>query len=219
MATKKTKKAETVTIAPLNLGSISIPIRGTAPYCQHAFSAKAMKMMLDNQMVSGAKSKKKKKPRNVEEDFNGAIHRSTEGWTGIPASSFRAAMISACRIAGFQMTKAKLSVFVKADGLDADSGQPLVKLIAEEPEVSKMAVRLESGVASIAIRPLWREWGAVVRVTFDRDQFGVNDVVNLAERAGHQVGIGEGRPDSRKSTGLGWGTFRVDTENLESLNA
>jgi len=25
-----------------------------------------------------------------------------------------------------------------------------------------------------------------------------------------QVGIGEGRPDSRDSAGLGWGTFKLD---------
>jgi len=27
---------------------------------------------------------------------------------------------------------------------------------------------------------------------------------------GLQVGIGEGRPDSRDSAGLGWGTFKLD---------
>jgi hypothetical protein len=113
------------------------------------------------------------------------------------------------------MTRAKISVFVEQDGLDASDGQPLVRLIADEPERSEMAVRLETGVASIAIRPLWREWGAVVRVRYDADQFTASDVVNLLDRAGQQVGIGEGRPDSRKSTGLGWGMFEVDAAGLE----
>lgn len=206
------KKAETIEIKPLDMKVASIPIIGTAPYCQHAFSAKARKAMLDAQTAT-AKSRKKE-PRDIEADFNGAMHISEEGWVGIPASSFRAAMISACRLVGFKMTLAKLSIFVQHDGLDVSSGQPLVKLIADEPEVSEMAVRLESGVASVAIRPLWREWGAMIRVRWDGDQFGLQDIVNLLDRAGQQVGIGEGRPDSRKSTGLGWGTFEVDRQAL-----
>jgi hypothetical protein len=34
-------------------------------------------------------------------------------------------------------------------------------------------------------------------------------VTNLMQRVGLQVGIGEGRPDSRESAGLGWGTFAI----------
>ena len=71
------------------------------------------------------------------------------------------------------------------------------------------AVRLASGVASIAIRPMWRTWSADVTVTYDTDQFVEEDIVNLMLRAGTQVGIGEGRPDSKKSHGMGWGTFRI----------
>jgi hypothetical protein len=204
--------ATTVQIKPVNLNVVEIPIIGTAPYCQHAFSAKARGMMLAAQTDPTKKSKgrKAKPPRDVDDEFHGATHRSEEGWIGIPASSFRCASISACRLVGFKMTLAKLSIFIQADGLDAADGQPLVKLIADAPERSEMAVRLESGVASVAIRPLWREWGAMLRVRFDADQFSVDDVFNLVDRAGQQVGIGEGRPDSKNSAGLGWGTFRVD---------
>ena len=207
------KSKTTITIPPVNMKTIAVPIVGTAPYGQHAFSAKARNMMLAAQMTSA--KKKKKDPRAVDAEMNGAIHRASEGWIGIPASAFRSAMVSACRLVGFQMTRAKISVFVEQDGLDASDGQPLVRLIADEPERSEMAVRLETGVASIAIRPLWREWGAVVRVRYDADQFTASDVVNLLDRAGQQVGIGEGRPDSRKSTGLGWGMFEVDAAGLE----
>jgi hypothetical protein len=215
-AKKKTEKKTQIVIPPVNMKVIAVPIIGTAPYCQHAFSAKARAMMLEAQ-TSTAK-KKKKAPRDVEDEFQNAMHKASEGWVGIPASAFRAAMISACRLVGFQMTRAKLSVFVEADGLDEGDGQPLVRLVAGEPELSEMAVRLESGVASVAIRPLWREWGALVRVRYDGDQFTASDVVNLIDRAGQQVGIGEGRPDSRKSTGLGWGTFEVDAERIDEVN-
>ena len=52
-------------------------------------------------------------------------------------------------------------------------------------------------------------WSATVRVKFDADMFSLSDVINLFMRAGQQVGIGEGRPDSKKSHGMGWGTFHV----------
>jgi hypothetical protein len=73
-----------------------------------------------------------------------------------------------------------------------------------------MAVRNATGVADIRVRPMWREWGANVRVKYDADQFTIQDVTNLMQRVGMQVGIGEGRPDSRDSAGLGWGTFRLE---------
>ena len=134
---------------------------------------------------------------------------STEGWRGIPAGAFRQAMISACRLVGFKMTLAKLSVFVHADGFDRIDGIPLIK-IDGEPERTDMAVRNATGVADIRVRPMWREWGANVRVKYDADQFTIQDVTNLMQRVGMQVGIGEGRPDSRDSAGLGWGTFRLE---------
>jgi hypothetical protein len=46
-------------------------------------------------------------------------------------------------------------------------------------------------------------------VRFDADQFTAQDVINLISRVGLQVGICEGRPDSKSSAGCGWGTFRV----------
>jgi hypothetical protein len=40
----------------------------------------------------------------------------------------------------------------------------------------------------------------------------MGDIVNLLARMGEQVGIGEGRADSRNSAGLGFGAFKVETE-------
>jgi hypothetical protein len=57
---------------------------------------------------------------------------------------------------------------------------------------------------------MWRPgWEAKVRIRFDGDQFTLTDVTNLLMRVGLQVGIGEGRPDSKMSTGMGWGMFEV----------
>lgn len=192
-----------------NLRTVMVRITGKSPYMQHRFSKKA-EIMAKQQEGSTARGKKKHEPRDFEADFVAAQHKSADGWHGIPAPAFRAALISACRLVGFQMTKAKLSVFVESDGECEKDGTPLVRLMAPPPEMSTLPVRNETGVVDIRSRPLWRQWGADVRLTYDGDQFTSVDVVNLLMRAGMQVGIGEGRPDSKKSAGIGYGLFTVE---------
>ena len=146
-----------------------------------------------------------------------------EGWDGIPAPAFRNACISACRLVGFAMTLAKLSIFVEADGWDADEGTPLVKIIGEEPRMLESMVHIGSGkqkTVDISVRPQWLAWGARLRFRYDADQFTASDIVNLIARAGMQVGICEGRPDSSASNGMGWGTFEISDEaTVKALEA
>jgi hypothetical protein len=205
----KTKQT-VVAIKPANIEFARFKIHGTAPYVQARFTQKAMQAMHEKMSAGSTANKKKEKAaRNFEDDFEQAHHRSTEGWVGIPAGAFRQAMISACRLVGFKMTLAKLSVFIDADGFDAVDGIPLIRLEAGDAEYTEMAVRNATGVADLRVRPMWRTWGATINVKYDADQFSITDVTNLMARVGIQVGIGEGRPDSRDSAGLGWGTFEI----------
>lgn len=200
-----------ITIAPPNIQPLELSIVGQSPYMQAKFSAKAKQAMIAKQAAGSiAKKGAKREARDFDADFVGAQHRSTEGWVGIPCSAFRNACIDACRMVGFQMTRAKMSIFVEPDGFDADDGTPLVRLIGADPEKTEMATRNATGVADIRIRPMWREWGATVRIKYDADQFTRDDVTNLLWRAGLQVGIGEGRPFSKSSAGLGFGLFSVE---------
>jgi len=70
-------------------------------------------------------------------------------------------------------------------------------------------VRNESGVVDLRMRPVWRRWEVVLRLRWDADQFSAADILNLVARAGLQVGVGEGRPDSPNSNGLGNGCWEV----------
>lgn len=208
MATSKTA-AVAVAIKPANIQQVNFRLRGTAPYVQARFSGKAMQAMMSKMAAGTTGRKGQAKPaRDFDDDYQNAMHISTEGWHGIPAGAFRQAMISACRLVGFKMTLAKLSVFVQADGFDQVDGVPLIR-IEGQPERIDMAVRNATGVADIRVRPMWRDWSVEVRVSYDADQFTLQDVTNLMQRVGLQVGIGEGRPDSRESAGLGWGTFAL----------
>jgi|1185.fasta_scaffold400956_1 hypothetical protein len=199
-----------ILITPPKFERAVIRVVGTAPYVQNKFSAKA-RHKIEATQREGSRSRKgsQKEARDFEDDWKAAMHVSTEGWAGIPAPAFRNAMIDACRMAGFQMTRAKMSIFVEADGIDADSNEPLLKLEGKLDDPTILPVRNESGVIDLRCRPVWSIWSTNVRLRWDADQFSVNDVMNLLSRAGVQVGIGEGRPFSKNSNGMGWGTWEV----------
>ena len=210
MATKVVQN-QAVQIKAPNFHTIEVDIEGTAPFMQARFSQKAMLQMADKMKAgSTAAGKKVRSARDFDEDFEQAKHVSEQGWVGIPASAFRSACIRVCSLVGYKMTQAKMSIFFEADGIDRVDGIPLVKLISDvEPEKSMMATRNATGVADLRCRPLWRKWGASLRVKFDADQFTAQDVINLVHRAGIQCGVGEGRPFSKDSNGLGYGTFTI----------
>lgn len=188
-------------------------IHSASPLVINKFPQKALEEM-ENRQRAGSQAKKG--TQRVAKDFDGlyegAKHVSRQGWCGIPASAFRNAMISACRLVNFKMTLSKLSIFVEADGFDKDEGTPLIRILHGEPRPVKMAVRNATGVCDIRIRPMWDEWNAVVRIRFDADIFSLTDVTNLLMRVGEQVGLCEGRPDSKQSAGMGWGLFKIEEE-------
>lgn len=215
MATSKRPEETGVVITAPNLQIAVFELTGTAPYVQHKFSQKAREEIMATQAAgSQAKSKRKRQPKDFDAVYEGAKHYSEEGWLGIPAPAFRNAMIDACRLVGFKMTHAKLSIFVEADGFDRDEGTPLVK-IDGNVERHEGYARNETGVVDIRVRPMWRKWKCTLQIKYDADQFSATDIANLLNRAGQQVGVGEGRPNSKKSFGMGWGTFELVEEEAK----
>lgn len=206
----KKPQEETVTIKAPSIAKAKFRIVGTAPYVQLRFSEKAINAMAEK-MKAGSQANKKKtrEARDFDEDFRQAQHVATEGWPGIPASAFRNGLISACRLVGFKMTLAKLSLFVEGDGFDKVDAVPLIK-IEGTPEPHLMHARNATGVCDLRVRAKFWPWSAVLNVSYDSDQFSATDVANLLLRVGTQVGIGEGRPDSKMSAGMGWGTFTLE---------
>lgn len=199
-----------VAITPPNFQRLAINIQGTTPLVINRFSAKAMEMMRKAQEAGNAsRSRKAHEAKDFDALFQGAKHISDEGWEGIHAAAFRNGAISACRACGFKMTHAKLAFTVEQDGFDRVDGAPLVRLTSGEAEQWVAPTRNATGVIDLRCRPMYREWGATLRIRYDAGMLTGDDVVNLVARVGLQVGIGEGRPDSKMSAGLGFGLFEI----------
>lgn len=203
----KIKETPVVISAP-KFNTVEVLLQGTAPLVVARFSKKVELMM---KMAEGksASSKKERSARDYDKEADAARYYSAKGgWEGINAAAMRTAMISACRLVGFKMTLAKLSLFVEADGWDVQDGIPLVRVYGKS-ETFTAHTRNATGVVDVRSRPMYREWAIKLRVRFDTDQFNVQDVYNLIARVGGQVGLCEGRPDSKASAGCGFGTFEV----------
>lgn len=209
MATENTQT--TVRIKPPNFQFAVFSIKGTAPLVIHRFSSKTkeeMKLKMEAGDKKGAK--KVRIARSTDDLYNEARYISKEGWDGFHAGAIRNAMISACRLVDFKMTIAKLTIFVEPDGWDAKERQiPLIRIIGKPVKQEDMA-RVETGQPYVTVRAAYHDWGAKIKIRWDADQFSLNDVSHLLLRVGQQVGLCEGRPDSKKSAGMGWGLFKLE---------
>jgi len=201
---------KTVTIAAPKFETAVFECVGAAPLVIHRFSAKT-KAQMKQKMETGkaASSKKTREAKDTNDLFEESRYRSADGWDGVHAGAFRCALISACRLVGFKMTLAKLSLFVVADGWDRDEPQiPLVRIYGKATKQEDMA-RVETGQPYVTVRAAYHDWKVKLNIRWDGDQFTIEDVTNLLSRVGMQVGIGEGRPDSKNSAGMGWGLFTL----------
>lgn len=206
-----------VTIKAPNFKTAEFVIKGNAPLVIHRFSAKTKQQMKDR-MEAGksAGSKKNREAKSTDTTYNEARYVAKAGWDGFHAGAIRNAMISACRLVGFKMTLAKMSLFVIADGADKEEPQiPLIRILGCQPVKQEDMARVETGQPYVTVRAAYHDWSARLRIRWDADQFTAEDVSNLLMRVGQQVGIGEGRPDSKNSAGMGWGTFDLINHEQE----
>lgn len=204
-----------ISLPRMDLRQISIPVVGTAPLVVHAWSEKAVTMMRDRQQKKGPAPKTAKDP---EADFQASKYISQEGWEGVPAAGFKAAMVNVCRLfgkSGLPMTVAKRTLFVAPEGYST-RGVGLTRIYGDCSMREDM-VRLQTGVADIRYRAAYAPgWKANVLLRFNAALVSLDTLITLLEYAGMHDGICEWRPGSPESVTGSWGTFQVDAEAMNA---
>jgi len=223
-------------IQPLNIGRLTLRLRGTSPLVVHAFGAKARLQMLEKQMATGKAAREPRCP--VEEFLDCFYHldgkmpvpkiddvtkektfdekevadfcRNTTFL--LPITGFKNAMISACRNTDFTMTQMKQSI--RLSGPDHHDWAVIngdVKCRTERlclPVMREDIVRLAGAARTpmVRFRPMWEKWETTINVDYDANQFTKDQIGNIVAIAGFYVGVFEGRPER---SSLGWGTFEL----------
>lgn len=189
---------EVVKLKPINTRQMRCVIRGTSPLIQHKWSEKALVMMREK---GGGKKTKDREARNPEAEAEAATYRDSSGNYAIPVLALKSAIISAAhKDIGIEKTLVRKALFIKS------AADMMLPMQCSEPVTREDSVRVGQGSADLRYRPQFDEWSVEFVIEIDADLLKPADVVNLIDRAGFGVGIGEWRPEK----GGEYGRFQVD---------
>jgi hypothetical protein len=204
---KKTKGAEKITLPKMDRRRVSMTIVGDGSMVVHNWDEKARQMMRDKQM---GKATGKLEPKNPEECYLASLYHTTEGGTGFPVSGLKKAAVSACRyVDGIDMIYARGAFYIHPNAEEDSLSHRELIVIDGQHRMREDMVRLNGRTADLRYRAEYTEWRATFDVDFDATVITAEQIVNLFNRAGMSVGLGEGRPEK---CDMGWGRFHVATD-------
>lgn len=221
--TRKAPQSLAITIPKIDYRTMQITVVGKSPLIVHAWSAKAIRMMLDKQMGISSAGREKKNPLN---DFRDSLYLlpNNAGY-GIPAPAFKACIVSGANDVSMKMTECKRAIHVCSYTVPLQC-PPLAKehwtdwdhkhakeLKVEHQRGCSMRqdlVRLESGVADIRFRGCFPVWKCQLEVEYNARVLTAEQVVNLFQSGGLACGVGEWRPSSPVSRSGEFGRFTVE---------
>jgi len=182
--------------------TIHVPIIGVTPLIVHRFSEKEKRKMLDN--ARGRKSPKEAKDPQAE--YEAAFYRLADGSCCMPSIAFKRATVGAARFYGKSVTMEGLKQQVFVSGERGDDGRAMTR-IEGEPEMREDAVRVGQGGGDLRYRPMFRDWSAVLEITYVTSMLTRDSLLSIVD-AGGSVGVGEWRPERNGDSGL----YRIDPD-------
>jgi hypothetical protein len=207
-----------IDISRIQVERIIVPIRGVTPLIVHAWSEKAMTMILDAQQ--GRKAPKER--RDPDADYEASLYRLPPlgvsphpgpGRFGFPTDAFKAAIVSAARFFGKDVSMVGLRQSIFLTGELGSDGLMLTP-IEGTPHSRRDMVRIGQGSADVRFRGEFTEWRANLVVTYVKSLLSKESVLSLIDAAGMGVGVGEWRPERRGQ----FGTFEIDPDRqIESV--
>ena len=198
--------ANVITLEEMQQSVLTTRIIGISPFIQHKWSEKAIQMMRDKHAGVRVKNREIRKP---EEEFRDAAYVCEDGRFGIPAGGIKACLIGAAhKDIGLEKTLLRKSLFIIPD----DPINNLIALETDDPLMREDTVRVGAGTTDLRYRPEFRNWSMILNFEFDAQALTQPTILNLVQRAGFGVGLGEWRPEKGGENGR----FEVDV-NFETL--
>ena len=201
------KDENIIEIKPVQVERVAIKIVGDTPLIVHAWSEKAMKMMLDAQMKTT-----KTKGRQARDPFDDFI-QSMYWIEGKPKKSTEKAFIEAVENGakwGFPVTAIKMAGnsaayrlgWVKnqmglrgAYFLHSEYGD-LARIEGDAPIMREDMVRIGNGSADLRYRAEFRNWEMNIILEYNASgDMALEQIVNVINIGGYACGIGEWRPE------------------------
>lgn len=176
--------------------TIKVKIRGITPLLMEK---------MDMSVVEAYDKKKslktvEKDTRSEEEKVENKIHKTSEGEIGFPAIAFHKAMIEvAPYIEGLDKKLVRGSVRVLGD---------MIPINFREQTTNKTYGK-SSGIVKaprLIIRPEFKNWNCELEILYNSSNISAENIINLLDWAGFQMGIGSWRPEKSGN----YGQFEVE---------
>lgn len=213
-----TKKQETngieISIPPIDKTETIITIIGDTPLIMNAFSEKARRMILDKQQ------QKAKKPKEAKNEWECLIN-SLNWLTEKPKEYTKEVFEKAIKTARFGFP----SIGVKAAAIAAAYRADLIKnkvcmqgafhIPTEYVEIKgdltmrEDMVKIPMGGADVVFRGEFKNWYSTFTVTYNANRISLEQLIQLINLGGYEVGIG----DWRVEKGGNHGMFHVATQD------
>lgn len=181
-----------IKIPPIEIKTYELRIKGDSPLIVHAWSDKAKKRMLEDQMGI---PRGKRERRDPQADYEAAFHHLSDGTPGFPTIAFKSAAVSAARqVEGLTMTFLRGAFHVEGE----------LAQIEGDPKMREDTVNIGGAkpVADLRYRPEFTEWAVSLIIRMNTRALTIEQLVHLFTYAGFSVGVGEWRPEKKGRNGM-----------------
>ena len=218
MATKKTE--ETIVVRPVQIKRVPIRIVGDTPLIVHAWSEKAMRMMLEaQQKTTKTKAREIRRPfmdfvdsmywiserpkadtdEELEELYAEVVKSGRAKW-GFKATAVKQAANSAAYRNGWVKNQMALR---GAYFIETPYNGDLFEIKGSIPEMREDMVTVGMGSADIRYRAEFKNWYADLVLQYNENgSMTLDQIVNCIQAGGFSCGIGEWRPEKDGSYGM-----------------
>lgn len=207
-------EAPSIAMHAMKVAHLLVEVRGTTPLICHNWDEKTKRQMLDKQQKKAGTGRKIKDP---EADFKASLYTTPDGRYGFPARAFK----KSCMQAAHKDIGLARSIATPAIKIYGPGRSELVILEggkagkAAKPKMREDMVRVGSGlnkVPDIRFRGEFAEWSTVLHVELATEYVSVEQFVNLVNRAGFLIGVGEDRGEKGGNFG-GYEVVTAEDEN------